>query len=55
VEEDGKIALVTFNRPDKLNSMGGSMMSDLVHYLRTLELTRNSAELTITKSYKEVP
>ena len=36
VEEDGPVALVTFNRPDKLNSMGGSMMNDLVHYLGTL-------------------
>ena len=36
VEEDGPVALVTFNRPDKLNSMGGSMMDDLGHYLGTL-------------------
>ena len=43
VEEDGPVALVTFNRPDKLNSMGGSMMSDLVHYLGTL----NSGEYRI--------
>ena len=43
VEEDGPVALVTLNRPDKLNSMGGSMMSDLVHYLGTL----NSGEYRI--------
>ena len=43
VEEDGPVALVTFNRPDKLNSMGGSMMSELVHYLDTL----NSGEYRI--------
>jgi len=36
VEEDGPVALVTLNRPNKLNSMGGSMMSELVHYLDTL-------------------
>jgi enoyl-CoA hydratase/carnithine racemase len=36
VEEDGPVALVTLNRPKQLNSMGGSMMSDLVHYLGTL-------------------
>ena len=43
VEEDGPVALVTFNRPDKLNSMGGSMMDDLIHYLGTL----NSGEYRI--------
>jgi enoyl-CoA hydratase/carnithine racemase len=43
VEEDGPVALVTLNRPDKLNSMGGSMMNDLVHYLGTL----NSGEYRI--------
>ncbi len=36
VEEDGPVALVTLNRPDKLNSMGGTMMSDLTHYLGSL-------------------
>jgi enoyl-CoA hydratase/carnithine racemase len=43
VEEDGPVALVTLNRPDKLNSMGGSMMSDLADYLGTL----NSGEYRI--------
>ena len=43
VEEDGPVALVTLNRPDKLNSMGGSMMNDLVRYLDTL----NSGEYRI--------
>jgi enoyl-CoA hydratase/carnithine racemase len=33
VSENGPVALVTLSRPDKLNSMGGSMMSDLAHYL----------------------
>ena len=36
VEEDGPVALVTFNRPDKLNSMGGTMLSDLADYLGSL-------------------
>ena len=36
VEEDGPVALVTLNRPEKLNSMGGSMMDDLLDYLDTL-------------------
>jgi enoyl-CoA hydratase/carnithine racemase len=36
VEEDGPVALVTLNRPDKLNSMGGTMMSDLTDYLFSL-------------------
>ena len=31
VEEDGPVALVTLNRPGQLNSMGGTMMSDLTH------------------------
>ena len=43
VAENGPVALVTLNRPDKLNSMGGSMMSDLTHYLSTL----NSGEYQI--------
>ena len=43
VEEDGPVALVTLNRPDKLNSMGGSMTKDLAHYLGTL----NSGEYRI--------
>ena len=43
VAENGPVALVTLNRPDKLNSMGGSMMSDLAHYLGTL----NSGEYRI--------
>jgi enoyl-CoA hydratase/carnithine racemase len=43
VEEDGPVALVTFNRPEALNSMGGTMMADLVHYLGTL----NSGEYRI--------
>lgn len=36
VEEDGHVALVTLNRPHQLNAMGGTMMSDLVDYLGTL-------------------
>ncbi len=36
VEEDGPVALVTLNRPDKLNAMGGTMLSDLADYLRSL-------------------
>ena len=36
VEEDGPVALVTLNRPGQLNSMGGTMMGDLTHYLGTL-------------------
>jgi enoyl-CoA hydratase/carnithine racemase len=36
VEEDGPVALVTLNRPDKLNSMGGTMLSDLADYLDSL-------------------
>jgi 2-(1,2-epoxy-1,2-dihydrophenyl)acetyl-CoA isomerase len=43
VEEDGPVALVTFNRPEALNSMGGSMMADLVDYLDSL----NSGEYRI--------
>ena len=43
VEEDGPVALVTLNRPGKLNSMGGSMTKDLAHYLGTL----NSGEYRI--------
>ena len=43
VEEDGPVALVTFNRPEALNSMGGTMMADLMHYLGTL----NSGEYRI--------
>jgi enoyl-CoA hydratase/carnithine racemase len=36
VEEDGPVALVTLNRPEKLNSMGGTMMSDLTDYVSSL-------------------
>src|ERR1700761_8239892 len=36
VEEDGPVALVTLNRPDKLNAMGGTMMSELANYLGSL-------------------
>jgi enoyl-CoA hydratase/carnithine racemase len=36
VEEDGPVALVTLNRPDKLNSMGGTMLGDLADYLGSL-------------------
>jgi enoyl-CoA hydratase/carnithine racemase len=36
VEEDGPVALVSLNRPDKLNSMSGTMMSDLTDYLGSL-------------------
>lgn len=36
VEEDGPVALVKFNRPDRLNSMGGTMMSELTNYLESL-------------------
>ncbi|MDR1998934.1 MAG: enoyl-CoA hydratase/isomerase family protein [Frankiaceae bacterium] len=36
VEEDGPVAVVRLNRPDRLNSMGGTMMSELVSYLDSL-------------------
>jgi enoyl-CoA hydratase len=43
VEEDGPVALVTLNRPEQLNAMGGSMLGDLGDYLATL----NSGEYRI--------
>lgn len=36
VKEDGPVAVVTFNRPDRLNTMGGTMMSELTNYLDSL-------------------
>lgn len=36
VEEHGNVALLKFNRPEKLNSMGGSMMAETVAYLASL-------------------
>lgn len=36
VEESDGIALVKLNRPEKLNSMGGTMMQELTEYLNSL-------------------
>jgi 2-(1,2-epoxy-1,2-dihydrophenyl)acetyl-CoA isomerase len=43
VEEHGEVALLKFNRPEKLNSMGGSMMAETIGYLNSL----NSGEYRI--------
>ncbi len=36
IERCGPVAVVRLNRPDKLNSWGGSMSDDLTHYLISL-------------------
>ncbi len=36
VEEQDGVALLKLNRPEKLNSMGGTMMSELIRYLGSL-------------------
>lgn len=36
IERHGDVALVKLNRPEKLNSMGGTLMSDLFRYCNSL-------------------
>jgi 2-(1,2-epoxy-1,2-dihydrophenyl)acetyl-CoA isomerase len=43
VEEQGDVALLKFNRPESLNSMGGSMVAETIAYLNSL----NSGEYRI--------
>lgn len=48
VEHDGNIAVITLNRPDKLNALSSELMADLVSALRKLKANRDVAVVILT-------